>query len=78
MRIFLYLFSVHEDLKNLLVKLLRKARKSVHPDKLDTAIAKFCYSYSVQDAWEVERFGFKKASLTVKIRILKVSSFAEK
>lgn len=69
-----YFFSlVHEELRDFLVKLLRKIRKSVQPNKLDAALAKFCYSYSSQDAWEVERFGFKKSSLAVKLRILKVN-----
>lgn len=64
---------VHEDLKNFLVKLLRKSRKSVQPDKLNTALVKFCYTYSLQDGWEIERFGYQKASLGVKLRLIKVS-----
>lgn len=70
---FVFQFAVHEKLKQFMVRLLRKTRKSVQPDKLDSALAKFCYTYSSQDAWEVERFGFKKSSLAVKLRILKVS-----
>lgn len=74
---FLYVsrgMAVHEDLKQFMIRLLRKTRKSVQPDKLDSALAKFCYTYSSQDAWEIERFGFKKSSLAVKLRILKVMS----
>lgn len=63
---------MHQDLKNLLVKLLRKSRKSVQPDKLDAALVKFCYTYSLQDGWEIERFGYQKASLAVKLRVIKV------
>lgn len=70
---FFFAFAVHDELKQFFVKLLRKTRKSVQPDKLDSALAKFCYTYSAQDAWEVERFGFKKSSLSVKVRILKVN-----
>lgn len=67
------LFAVHEELRQFFVRLLRKIRKSVQPDKVDSALAKFCYTYSAQDAWEVERFGYKQASLAVKLRILKVN-----
>lgn len=68
------IFTVAEDLKNLIIKLLRKNRKTVHLDKWEHALSKFCYGYSAQDAWEIERFGYKKASLTVKLRVLKVCS----
>lgn len=64
--------SVAEDLRNLIVKLLRKTRKTVHNEKWEHALSKFCYSYSSQDAWEIERFGFKKANLAVKLRVIKV------
>lgn len=67
-----FTFTVAEDLKNLIIKLLRKNRKTVHLDKWEHAVSKFCYEYSAQDAWEIERFGYKKASLTVKLRVLKV------
>lgn len=70
-----FLFAVHEELRQFFVKLLRKIRKSVQPDKLDSALSKFCYTYSAQDAWEIERFGYKKSSLSVKVRILKVRKY---
>lgn len=69
-----FLFTVAEDLKNLIVKLLRKTRKTVHNEKWEHALSKFCYTYSSQDAWEIERFGFKKANLSVKLRVIKVRS----
>lgn len=69
-----FVLAVAEDLKNLIIKLLRKNRKTVHLDKWEHALSKFCYGYSAQDAWEIERFGYKKASLTVKLRVLKVCS----
>lgn len=67
-----YSIIVHEELKQFFVRLLRKTRKSVQPDKLDSALVKFCTTYSMLDAWEVERFGYAKGSLAVKLRILKV------
>lgn len=69
----IFFFTVHDELRLFYVKLLRKVRKSVQPDKLDSALAKFCYTYSAHDAWEIERFGYKQAGLAVKLRILKVN-----
>lgn len=66
-----FFVSVAEDLKLLIVKLLRKTRKNVPLDKWEHAVSKFCYGYSSQDAWEIERFGYKKSSLAVKLRVLK-------
>lgn len=70
---FLSFFTVHPDLIELHMKLLRKLRKTVHQGRWERSLIKFCYqSMSNQDAWEIERFGYKKAGLACKLRILKV------
>ncbi|KAJ8674843.1 hypothetical protein QAD02_010629 [Eretmocerus hayati] len=63
--------EVSPELMDLHIKLLRKARKSVYPDRWEKAIIKFCHSYSNQDGWELERIGYKKTRVAIKLRLLK-------
>lgn len=50
--------TVSPELVDFHVKLLRKLKRSVNPEKWERAIIKFCYSYGgVNDAFEVERYG---------------------
>ncbi|CAG2053537.1 unnamed protein product [Timema podura] len=63
---------VPQPLMDLHIKLLRKSRKNVSQDRWEKALIKFCHTYSNQDGWEIERFGYKKARLTVKLRVLKM------
>jgi len=55
------------------VKLMRKLKKSVSFDRWEKAATKFVHTYSDQDGWEIERFGYKKANIGIKLRLLKVS-----
>ncbi|ETN65542.1 hypothetical protein AND_002683 [Anopheles darlingi] len=63
--------SVPQALVDLHIKLMRKINKKVPPAKWELNLAKFAHSYSHQDAWEIERFGYKTANLAVKLRVLK-------
>ncbi|KAK0182448.1 hypothetical protein PV327_000589 [Microctonus hyperodae] len=64
--------EVPQPLVDLHIKLLRKTRKSVSTEKWERALVKFCHTYSNQDGWELERFGYKKARIGVKLTLLKV------
>ncbi|KAI4459649.1 histone acetyltransferase [Holotrichia oblita] len=64
--------EVHHELITLHVKLMRRAHRSVSSnDRWERALIKTCHTFSSQDAWEIERFGYKKARITSKLRILK-------
>lgn len=59
------------ELMNLHIKLLRKTKKNVTVERWERALVNMCHSYSSKDAWEIERFGYKKTRLQVKLRALK-------
>lgn len=64
--------EVSPELQDIHVKLLRKLKRSVVPEKWEKAIIKFCYSYGgVRDAFEIERYGYKNSNFGTKLRILK-------
>lgn len=64
--------EIAPELLNLHVKLLRKLKKSVVPEKFEKALVKYCFSYGgTDDAFEVERYGYKHTSIGVKLRIIK-------
>ena len=51
------------------IKLLRKRRKYINKEKWESALVKFCFEYNKFDAWELERFGYQNASLSLRLRI---------
>lgn len=53
------------------VKLLRKLRFSVNVERWERSLAKFCHTYSTNDAWELERFAYRLLKLPIRLRILK-------
>jgi hypothetical protein len=64
--------EVASELQDLHVKLLRKLKRSVVPEKWEKAIIKLCYFCGCNDdAFEVERYGYLHSSIGVKLRILK-------
>ena len=69
---FFYFLTAPYPLVELHVKLMRKLKKSVSFDRWEKAAAKFVHTYSDQDGWEIERFGYKKANIGIKLRLLKV------
>ena len=69
---FLFLSTVSPIVSQCVSQLLRRINKSVKLDRWERGLQRFAHSYSHQDGWELERFGFKKAKLEVKIRVLKV------
>lgn len=66
------IFLVPDALVDLHIKLLRRVKKSVHADKWERAILKFCQVYNIPEFWELERYGYKGISVQLKLRILKV------
>ncbi|XP_055385665.1 uncharacterized protein LOC129614806 [Condylostylus longicornis] len=63
--------EVEKPLKDLHIKLLRKQRKTVHETAWESALCKFCWGFSPHDAWEIEKFGYKKANIKVRLKILR-------
>ncbi|XP_068632975.1 remodeling and spacing factor 1 isoform X2 [Battus philenor] len=65
--------EVLDPLKELHIRLLRRALKSIQVNRWERALIKFCHQQRYhQEAWEIERFSYKKASTQVKLRILKL------
>ncbi|XP_025190773.1 remodeling and spacing factor 1 [Melanaphis sacchari] len=63
--------EVPDVLVDLHIKLLRRVKKSVHADKWERAVLKFCQEYSIPEFWELENYGYKGISVKLKLRILK-------
>lgn len=65
---------VPPKLRDMQIKLLRKTRKTVHEKSWESSLSKFCFTHSAQDAWEIERFGYKNCSVKIKLRVLRVKA----
>uniref|UniRef100_A0A1B0CA83 Putative heterochromatin organization involved in chromatin silencing n=1 Tax=Lutzomyia longipalpis TaxID=7200 RepID=A0A1B0CA83_LUTLO len=63
--------EVGPELMDLHIKLMRKTKYTVRPDRWERSLVKFTHSFSNVDAWELEKFGYKKLRLPVRLRILK-------
>ncbi len=63
--------EVRQDWIVFQVKLLRKLKKSVSTDKWERALTKFAHTYSPQDGWELERFGYRNSRPALKVRLIK-------
>ena len=63
--------KIREDLSMFHIKLLRRLRKNVSIDKWEKSVTKFAHTYSNNDGWELERFGYRQSKLSVKLRLLK-------
>ena len=65
----------HRDVKQELItfqcRLLRKLNKSITTSKWEKALTKFAFTYSADDGWELERFGYKGAKMGLKVRLIK-------
>ena len=55
------------------IRLMRKAKKNVNPERWQRTLAKFCYLYYPQDSWELEQHGYKKLDFTQRLKLLLVS-----
>lgn len=65
-------FLVAPELVTIHLKLLRRIYKSVSTERWEKVLTKITHRFSSQDAWEIERFGYKKSRTVSKVRILKV------
>ncbi|XP_029837800.2 serine/arginine repetitive matrix protein 2 [Ixodes scapularis] len=63
--------NVDQTLIDLHLLLLRKANRRVQRDRWEKSLIKFCHQGSNVDGWELERFGYRKAKLSVKLAVLK-------
>lgn len=66
-------FAVPPELIDLHIRLMRKARKNVNPDRWQRTLAKFCYFSLPDDCWQLEQKGYKELTRPQRLRILVVS-----
>ena len=63
--------DVKQELITFQCRLLRKLNKSITTSKWEKAFTKFAFTYSADDGWELERFGYKNAKMGLKVRLIK-------
>lgn len=63
--------SLHDELIETHVKLLRKRRKYFLKDQWEKALIKFALEYSYEDALEIESVGYKDTRPSVKMQLLR-------
>lgn len=66
------LFLVPKALVDLHIKLLKKIYRPMRKDKWESLMLKFCKMYSIPEFWELEHYGYKRISVQLKLRMLKV------
>ncbi|RWS22478.1 remodeling and spacing factor 1-like isoform X2, partial [Leptotrombidium deliense] len=63
--------NICEELIDLHIRLLRKRRKYINKEKWEKALVKFIAEYSNVEAWELERYGYKRVKLGIRLNALK-------
>ncbi|ESO07425.1 hypothetical protein HELRODRAFT_134872, partial [Helobdella robusta] len=58
-------------MKDLLMGLLKRWKSSVNDERFSRYLVKFCQTYSLEDASQLEKLGFEKCDINLKLRLMK-------